>query len=82
MKHICCFHLWMIYHIVMYIEQLIISGAQWKFSGGRVTLWWSRGVLDLFGKNFQLFLIWYRSRRYIVCNQNQQCSGGLLWGNK
>ena len=57
-KHICCFHLWMIYHIVMYIEQLIISGAQWKFSGGRVTLWWSRGVLDLFGKNVQLFVFW------------------------
>ena len=48
----------MIYHIVMYIEQLIISGAQWKFSGGRVTLWWSRRVLDLFGKNFQLFVFW------------------------
>ena len=57
-KHICCFHLWMIYHIFIYIEQLIISGAQWKVSGGRVTLWWSRGVLDLFGKNFQLFVFW------------------------
>ena len=28
------------------------------FSEGRVTLWWSRGVLDLFGKNFQLFVFW------------------------
>ena len=50
----------MIYHIFIYIEQLIISGAQWKFGVFRAQgdIMGPRGVLDLFGKNFQLFVFW------------------------